>query len=183
MALSFIRQTHEYSKITSQIQLHQDGFQKGYDQGFWSGGIIEPDESVVSIPPEVKLTPKGLLFFKNININPNGPSFVTLQKSQLPLTEIKNLTHLNREQPAVNVEFSWQYDTSPSTVKRFIVEGGLGTAILHHTPEGWRMETIRLDFSKRPAPISPEEKQLEEKDKNEQDTLRKKREEEKGPKR
>ena len=183
MALSLIRETREFSKITSQILLHRDGFQKGYEQGFWLGGIIEPNESVLSTPPEVKLTSKGSQFFDKIDMNPNGPNYVTLKKPLFPPTEIKNLIEVNGGKPELKVEFTWGYDTIPSTVKRFIVEGGSGFAILSQSPRGWRIKTIHLEYSNKPAVVPPEEIKSEERDKTEQDQLKKKREEEKQAKR
>ena len=50
-ALAMIEGSKDYLKIKSPLPLHSEGFQKGFNQGYWSGGTIIQDGSPVFFSP------------------------------------------------------------------------------------------------------------------------------------
>ncbi len=77
------------------------------------------------------------------------------------------------------VAFKWDYDHVSSAIRRFVVGGGSGTAFFSPSSDGWKTDKLELNFSKKPAPLSREERKLEEKDTEEQQAFQKRLEEEK----
>ncbi len=178
-ALTMIKASKGYLKIIGPLPLHLEGFQKGMNQGYWSGETIIRDGSPVFSPLDVKITAKGEEIFNDIKVTPEGLTSVTLVRPPQPKLEIKTLYKENTESNTFKAEFTWKYHHIPHQAKRFVVRGGNGVAIFSSSLKGWMITDLKLDFSEIPAPLNSEERLLEKKDIQRQQELQRIEEEKK----
>jgi hypothetical protein len=131
------------SDIHTKVALHSAGFQKGFYHGMWT---------------QSGLTPKGAEFFRNFegdSILLKAPVHV-----QVEITGIADGLLPNTKE----VGFVWRYGDIPSVAKRYVVDGGSGTAVLRLYDDGWRLEHIEYNYSRNPATLSQSERADEQKE-------------------
>lgn len=142
------------SKVKIEVMLHNNGYQKGLQQGMWNKVVI--GNMVKGIGAE--LTERGSQFFQTIYyerlqvyVAGQGPGSVVLKKPvniRLKVTGIRG-----------NVaEFTWEYVGLPSIVKRYVVRGGMGAAQFTLYDDGWRLTSLNYDYSSEAAPLTAKER-------------------------
>ena len=178
-ALALIGGSKEFLKMKTPLPLHSEGFQKGMNQGYWSGGTIMQGGSPIFSQLDVKITEKGKEIFSEINFTEDGRTFVTLVLPHQTSLKIQTLNDENTDSNTVIAKFTWEYHQIPSQAKRFVVKGGNGIAAFTPSLEGWIITDLELNLSEIPIPLTFEERSLEKKDIQKQQEIQRLEEEKK----
>lgn len=133
----------KFSEVKINTPLNRGGFEKGIHQGKWN--------------TQGHLTSRGQNDFKRIE-----HGFIELVKPLDVVIEVTGITDMMEDVKAVM--FAWTYKNIPSTVKRFIVEGGTGTAYFRKYDDGWRIEETTIGFSEVAVKQEPKEIEQEQKE-------------------
>lgn len=133
----------KFSEVKIKTPLNRGGFEKGIHQGKWD--------------TQGHLTSRGQNDFKRIEYG-----FTELVKPLDVVIEVTGITDMMEGVKAVM--FAWTYKNIPSTVKRFIVEGGTGTAYFRKYDDGWRIEETTISFSEIAVKQEPNEIEQEQKE-------------------
>jgi len=163
-AAEMILNSAEFSKTRDFLLFYKGAYEKGIENGLWKG--------VDSETRTLLMTPLGARLFQEIK----AVGFISYEIHATPFSPIEIVASMtgitqapSRLGQASIAQFTWRYVDLPLEVRRYVVDGGSGEALIRMYDDGWRLEKLNFDYSDQPA-LSPQEKvQVEEEEKKAQD--------------
>jgi hypothetical protein len=153
-ALTIINQHNVFTSKYNAVRLHQDGYSKGVQQGFWRAS--QSNQGMIEI------TQRARSIFTQVTSN----SVSLIQPVGIRAVEVTGVTDSLRGAGMKEAQFIWEYQDLPSIAKRFVLRGGSGVAEFRLYDDGWRIENLSLKDGTEPASLSASERADEEKDRN-----------------
>jgi len=157
-AADLIHGSDQFSKTEQWAQLYAGAYEKGIENGLWTGWT--PDGL------KLKFTAKGSELFPEVETYRSFGSVVArAQLSDHPIKTSAEVTGItlapSRLGQASVAQFTWRYIGLPLEVRRYVVDGGSGEALIRMYDDGWRLEKLNFDYSEQPALSSRERAQIE----------------------
>ncbi|MBU4185842.1 MAG: DUF1566 domain-containing protein [Proteobacteria bacterium] len=143
-AYSLIADSREFGRSTDTIPLSSQGFSVGSKQHMWA-----QDRQ------GIQLTVYGKEYFESVD----SISVKLKESVTFSLLEITGIADAPMPQGAKQVHFQWKYENIPFIPKRYVIEGGTGTAMMRKYDDGWRLEEISLKQSDSEASLSAMEQE------------------------
>lgn len=125
----------------SSYALASTGFERGVSQGYWD--------------PDGNLTERGRAIATRVSrtgIHPPSPPDYRI--------EVTGITDAESPAGAKEVQFTLSNDGVSGPLRRFIIRGGTGAAILRRYDDGWRAENVRFNGSGDGLELSASDNQI-----------------------
>lgn len=171
-AASLIENSAKFSEVKSKINLHPNGLEKGFLHDMW--GVVQGEPGTNYSIDYYALSPNQDVFqLIQATVLPGSIATVTMKKPVETQINVTGITDAPIMQGVKEAQFTWEYTNLPSIVKRYVVRGGSGVAYLRLYDDGWRIEDLKVSYSKEPASLTAKERAEEEaEDRKREETIR-----------
>ena len=155
-------QSSQFVEVREKLPMHSDAFLEGARQGLWEYNVVDGRRELLPISG-LKREIREVILSGDAQGLPVG-DMVTISAVDVE-AECTGILVSEKHGNSAEADFVWRYSNLPSYIKRMAIEGGTAKAHYRLFDDRWRIEDVRISFSKKPIELSEVELKAVAKDK------------------